>query len=97
MDSRAQFEAWCDMSFPFKRDRFYLVFGKYRSQFTRQLWEAWQASRAAIEIELPAYLDATTHGFSAFNDALDLCENEIRKQGISIKEELPLQHEAKEE
>lgn len=58
MDSRAEFEAWCDMSFPFKKDRFYLLFGEYRSQFTRQLWQAWQASRAAMKDDLPLQHEA---------------------------------------
>ena len=94
MDSRAKFESWCATSgFDVERSND----GDYNDFATDTAWQAWQASRAAIELELPAYRDATTHGFSAFNDALDLCENEIRKNGISIKEELPLQHEAKEE
>ena len=86
MDSRAQFEEWMKKT---GQNPPYAI--------KRGLWEVWKASRAAIEVELPAYRDATTHGFSAFNDALDICENEMRKKGISIKDEVPLQHEAKEE
>lgn len=97
MDSRAQFEDWyydqfgqfeeCDRSEVFDIEE-----NDYYRLGTRLGWSAWQASRAAIEVELPAYRDATTHGFSAFNDALDICETELRKHGIRIKEEPPRQH-----
>ena len=94
MDSRSKFEGW------FEREYKHLESSKYTDvvpHIKYGFWAAWQASRAAIEVELPAYRDATTHRFSAFNDALDICETELRKHGISIKEELPLQHEAREE
>lgn len=97
MDSRAKFEAWCVNVGTYSLSYADSTRTRYVNGKTNVAWKAWQASREAIEVELPAYLDATTHGFSAFNDALDLCENEIRKHGISIKEGLPLQHEAKGE
>lgn len=84
MDSRAQFEEWCSSAgFDISRSND----GDYNDFATDTAWQAWQASRAAIEVELPAYRDATTHGFSAFNDALDIWETEMRKHGISIKGE----------
>ena len=84
MDSRAQFEEWCrSAGFDISRSND----GDYNDFATDTAWQAWQESRAAIEVELPAYRDATTHGFSAFNDALDICETEMRKHGISIKGE----------
>ena len=46
-ESRKQFEEWCDSNFPFKKDRFSMLKGEYRSQFTKQLFQAWTASRAA--------------------------------------------------
>ncbi|WP_149330419.1 hypothetical protein [Citrobacter braakii] len=52
MNNREQFEEWVDSNFPFKKDRFHIFRDEYKSQFTRQLWEAWQASRAEVEVEV---------------------------------------------
>lgn len=51
MTSREQFEAWCiNRLITVTR----LVGGDtYQTSRTRELWEAWKASREAIEIELP--------------------------------------------
>lgn len=52
MSSREAFEAWVDSNFPFKKDRFYLFRGEYKSQFTKQLWQSWQASREGLDAKL---------------------------------------------
>ncbi|MEX5421751.1 hypothetical protein WCD91_10095 [Enterobacter cloacae] len=52
MSSREAFEAWVDSNFPFKKDRFDLFRGEYKSQFTRQLWQSWQASREGLDAKL---------------------------------------------
>lgn len=54
MTSREQFEEFVDASFPFKKDRFHMFRDEYKSQFTRQLWEAWQAASKASEQQLAA-------------------------------------------
>ncbi|MBP2156890.1 hypothetical protein [Erwinia rhapontici] len=84
MDSRAQFERWMAEAYD---TRLLREGEKYMGYAVQQRWEAWQESRASIEVKLPAYRDATTHGFSAFNDALEIWETELRKHGISIKGE----------
>ncbi|HHJ2707843.1 TPA: ead/Ea22-like family protein [Escherichia coli] len=52
MSSREEFEAWVDSNFPFKKDRFDLFRGEYKSQFTKQLWQSWQASREGLDAKL---------------------------------------------
>lgn len=52
MSSREAFEAWVDSNFPFKKDRFDLFRGEYKSQFTKQLWQSWQASREGLDARL---------------------------------------------
>ena len=52
MSSREAFEAWVDSNFPFKKDRFDLFRGGYKSQFTEQLWQSWQASREGLDAKL---------------------------------------------
>ena len=52
MSSREAFEAWVDSNFPFKKDRFDLFRGEYKSQFTEQLWQSWQASREGLDAKL---------------------------------------------
>lgn len=52
MSSREAFEAWVDSNFPFKKDRFDLFRGEYKSQFTKQLWQSWQASREGLDAKL---------------------------------------------
>lgn len=84
MNSRAQFEEWFKTHWV---DKVAPMSMFERHRLHNLAWSSWQASRAAIEVELPAYRDATTHGFSAFNDALDIWETELRKHGISIKGE----------
>jgi hypothetical protein len=63
--------------------------GIYRSILARGAWWAWQASRAAIEIELPKIVDkewANTHAErSAMRDAIGLCKKRIEAAGIPTK------------
>lgn len=55
MTSREQFEAWCiNRLITVTR----LVGGDtYQTSRTRELWEAWKASREAMEVELPSVED----------------------------------------
>ena len=65
MSSREEFEAWVDSNFPFKKDRFDLFRGEYKSQFTKQLWQSWQAGREGLESRLKSAesndIDARCH------------------------------------
>ena len=83
MDTKAAFEKWCDSNFPYKKGRFQLFRGEYNSQFTRQLWQAWEASRETIEIELPEPL-GDDYGHEIFY-LIPEVEKAITSHGIRIK------------
>lgn len=86
-ESRKQFEEWfesytgCDPK------------NKIYANMVEMYWQAWQASRAAIEIECPGkrereafstdFEDGVTFGY---NDAISECEGRIRAAGIKVKE-----------
>lgn len=84
-DSYRQFEEW---------------WSKYKSPFTEDdglkefAWVIWQASRAAIEITAPKFIDsreALAKGFAVdysngFGDAMDAYEENIRAAGVKVKE-----------
>lgn len=78
MTSREQFEAW------WKTQRAVCQFaregsknGAYHSKPCQSAWEAWQASREAVEVELPELFEDDRH---AVTDA-------IRAAGIKVKGE----------
>lgn len=86
-ESRKQFEEWfenytgCDPK------------NKIYANMVEMHWQAWQASRAAIEIECPGerereafstdFEDGVTFGY---NDAISECEGLIRAAGVKVKE-----------
>ena len=98
-DSRADFEKWC------------AEITGYTSQFLRQYrkeegyaedfpyfvyWLTWQASRAAIVVELPAAQHINEADINipdeadwpdGFNAALEQCADAIRAAGITVKGE----------
>lgn len=59
--------------------------GRYVSSLTDSVWRGWQASRAAIVVELPDYIGADTYQSAGYNEALDECDNAIRAAGITVK------------
>lgn len=90
MNNREQFEEWVDSNFPFKKDRFHIFRDEYKSQFTRQLWEAWQASRAAVDVEILSEpfiaikKDATNYDF--YNAGIESAKRAITNAGIRVKD-----------
>lgn len=48
-------------------------------------FKLWQASRAAIEIELPVHCNGISSEAAAYDDALDECIEAITSHGIRIK------------
>lgn len=67
--------------------------GSYSHLATENKWEAWQASRSAIEIELPRVIDAHPLGpqsakmICAFHkNVVGECAESIRAAGIKVKE-----------
>ncbi|HDX7749412.1 TPA: hypothetical protein ACHTI2_003521 [Escherichia coli] len=87
-ESRKQFEEWfesytgCDPK------------NKIYANMVEMYWQAWKASRAAIEITAPKFIDsreALAKGFTVdysngFGDAMDAYEENIRAAGIKVKE-----------
>ncbi|EEV9969611.1 hypothetical protein ACSA9R_000496 [Escherichia coli] len=87
-DSRKQFEEWFKNKYHVSSDVMKIMHIKVEIA-----WEAWQASRAAIEIECPGkrereafstdFEDGVTFGY---NDAISECEGLIRAAGVKVKE-----------
>ena len=79
-ESRKQFEQKIQHSY----GEDYLVVnddGDYVNWITADLWEFWQASREAIEIELPGW-----DMFDTTRQVLGAVEDELRAAGLRIKE-----------
>ncbi|MCH6841604.1 hypothetical protein BEC74_17095 [Escherichia coli] len=87
-ESRKQFEEWFKNKYHVSSDVMKVMHIKVEIA-----WEAWQASRAAIEIECPGkrereafstdFEDGVTFGY---NDAISECEGRIRAVGVKVKE-----------
>ncbi len=84
-ESRKQFEAWFPKMVNGMPDGMIEAFDK-------MLFTAWQASRAAIEIELPKYHDYTNQDTtraqaekSAYNSGVYDSANSIRAAGLTVK------------
>lgn len=60
--------------------------GEFLYPATRKAWKMWQASRAAIEIELPMKKAEHSSHQSAFNSGIDASAKAIRAAGIKVKE-----------
>lgn len=65
----------------------------YKDAHIQGMWRAWQASRAAIEIESPDFIDsraALNKGYTVdysngFGDAMDAYEMAIEQAGLEVK------------
>lgn len=91
---RSDFEAWmkqhkADLEKYIRTGRA----GMYKNPVTHKQWMAWQASRAAVEIDIPdgvttrEALDAGYAGDYAagMDDGIDNCEKAILAAGLKIK------------
>ncbi|MGP9420105.1 hypothetical protein ACT3RT_14075 [Ewingella sp. AOP9-I1-14] len=84
--NREAFEAWCmnqcnyDTS---KKDRT----GSYRSIRTTLAFKVWQASRQAIEVELPTKLPEEELTNLSYNLGLEHASVAIKYVGIRVREE----------
>lgn len=62
---------------------------KVRIAMREMAWFSWQASRQAIEIELPKIVDkewANTHAErSAMREAIEWCKKRIESAGLRVK------------
>lgn len=93
---RREFEAWIsnmtksDLHRGVMLDRY--ENGSYRHLATENKWEAWTASRATIEIELPKqnarypFDEEFDDGYTAGkNGAIQDCADAIRAAGLAVK------------
>lgn len=98
MMSREQFEKWVkeETGFDLWRTEYPMTEWddqQYKCHQTNLAWMAWQASRAAIEIESPDFVDsraALNKGYTVdysngFGDAMDAYEMAIEKAGLEVK------------
>lgn len=98
MTSREQFEAWVkeETGFDLWRTEYPMTEWddqQYKCHQTNLAWMAWQASRAAIEIKSPDFIDsraALNKGYTVdysngFGDAMDAYELEIDQAGLEVK------------
>lgn len=85
--SREQFEEW------FNREVFNLKLATANDvNLVNCYWDAWQASRAAIEVELPnekphrhnSYPEVRAQD-DGFNDGISQCALAIIEQGLKVK------------
>lgn len=98
MTSREQFEQWVkeETGFDLWRTEYPMTEWdnqQYKCHQTNLAWMAWQASRAAIEIESPDFIDsraALNKGYTVdysngFGDAMDAYELAIQQAGLEVK------------
>lgn len=99
-ESRKAFESWLMEEFGYRHDylEYWRCEGDYKSHpDLRSRWQgwkaAWAASRAAIEIELPAKIERDVRDTDidderrwGHNDAIRDCAEAIRAAGIKVKE-----------
>ncbi|QPS90187.1 hypothetical protein I6G45_11475 [Atlantibacter hermannii] len=91
-ESRKQFEAWITEWWPQVKGNICRDGDSYSNHFMNYAWEGWQASRAAIEIELPKYHDYTNQDTtraqaekSAYNSGVYDSADAIRAAGLTVK------------
>ncbi|CAM8135561.1 Phage protein [Enterobacter intestinihominis] len=82
-ESRKQFEEWRMSDSP-NSNLYRDAYGQYAEIGTWVAWKAWQASRAAIEIELPESF--TMHSGRTPYLYVSEVQSAIRAAGIKVKE-----------
>lgn len=86
-ESRKQFEAWITEWWPQVKGNICRDGDSYSNHFMNYAWEGWQASRAAIEVELPSKQPCSQHEhyWPQFTMDADSVENAIRAAGLTVK------------
>ena len=79
-----EFEAWASKDYGYSLTRYYTDL-RYDDDDTEAAWDAWQASRETLVIELPEkWGEYTEAGFSACQ-AIDECMENIHAKGVKTK------------
>ncbi|MEI9696063.1 hypothetical protein V5074_23465 [Atlantibacter hermannii] len=84
-ESRKQFEAWFSPRKIAMQKRGISTIRIVRLH--KKMLEAWQASRAAIEIDLPDKVMVEDEFDNGHNCAIDYCADAIRAAGLTVKGE----------
>ena len=88
---RDGFESWCLANGytlrPAETNCGIIIEGDYGHPTVQIAWQAWQASRSALVVELPdeykdRYLDKYQEGF---NDAVESCRNRLEDLGLELE------------
>lgn len=86
-DSRAQFEKWFKERFHLGDE--HLSQGDYGSDTAQTAWMAWQASRAAIVVDLPSLKQSETGDRYQWSDGVFHFKHDtadiLRAAGITVK------------
>ena len=85
--NREAFEAWSSEKMP-KHFFDYMSTAnppQYADPITERFWQIWQASRQAIEVELPEKVFEEDHYDGGYNCAIKYCSQAITSLGIRVK------------
>lgn len=76
-EMQKQFEEWFKQA---HTENVQKVDGKYVHGATERLWQAWQASRAAVVVKLPDW-----DCYDTPRQAIEACEERLRDAGVSYE------------
>ncbi|MBD1589759.1 hypothetical protein [Pseudomonas typographi] len=80
---RTEFEAWVEANFGLSVRR--NPAGAYQSFGVYAAWEAWQASRAAVVVELPSkWNDPTNSNMQSWDSGIDDARMAIEAAGLKV-------------
>lgn len=88
---REQFEAWVLANWP-EQSVARFTTGEYQGYTVEHCWQAWQASREAVVVELPpkiSWHNTTEGGFvrpeaEHYDEAIEDCRSAIEAQGLKV-------------
>lgn len=80
---RKEFEEWINQDAVFKNPEWLEDVGQYNYTSTQIMWQAWQASRAAIVVDLSDLCEASyTYSGTCYKSDV---ENRLEQAGVSYK------------
>lgn len=89
---REQFEAWVLSEYPNQSlERFNPLHGVTEGEYTgftvQHCWQAWQASRSAVVVELPSAIESPPYACfqSGWNDMRGEAVDAIEAQGLKVE------------
>lgn len=88
MTMREEFEKWAKEHEDSLGDDYWLARESegYYNVTVQIMWEAWQASRAAIEVELPTLSNGNSEAEIGYDIGVGQCRNLIEAKGLRVKQ-----------